>query len=215
MILPVTCAQVTSGQAGCKTRPTTLLSSSRMISRLCFHTRAVGEDADSRLGTIPRGAGLRHLPGGVLFPTPRSDLTGAFPVRGGGGSAHLDRPDTPSWGAREEVRYVQVFENKGEMMGCSNPHPHSQIWSTSYLPNEPAKEQTAWKPTAAARRLPAVRYSSGGAGAGERVVVANDHFVVLTPYWAIWPFETLVISRRHLGSLTDLTLRRLPAWQIS
>ncbi len=108
-------------------------------------------------------------------------------------------------GRLEAIQYVQVFENKGEMMGCSNPHPHSQIWSTSYIPDEPAKEIAA---------LEAYQRQHGGCllcetlqaelYAGERLVAANDHFVALSPYWAVWPFETLLISRVHLGSLTDL-----------
>jgi UDPglucose--hexose-1-phosphate uridylyltransferase len=108
------------------------------------------------------------------------------------------------------IHYVQVFENKGEMMGCSNPHPHSQIWSTSHLPDEPAKELAA---------LAAYQRQHGGCllcrtvqaelEAGERVIAGNDHFVALAPYWAVWPFETLVIARSHLGSLTDLSPAQL------
>jgi UDPglucose--hexose-1-phosphate uridylyltransferase len=106
----------------------------------------------------------------------------------------------------EAIQYIQVFENKGEMMGCSNPHPHSQIWSTSYIPNEPAKEIAA---------LGAYQRQHAGCllcdalqaelAAGERLVATNDHFIALLPYWAVWPFEVLLIARAHLGSLTDLT----------
>lgn len=113
---------------------------------------------------------------------------------------------TRQLGQMKAIRYVQVFENKGELMGCSNPHPHSQIWCTDYLPVEPAKEQVA---------LEAYRRRSGGCllcdilqaelAAGERLIAANDHFVVLSPFWAVWPFESLLISRRCLGSLTDLS----------
>lgn len=113
-------------------------------------------------------------------------------------------------GAVEGIRYVQVFENKGEMMGCSNPHPHSQIWSTSYLPNEPAKELAA---------LTEYQDRHGGCllchtlqaelADGARVFAVNEHFVALAPYWAVWPFETLVISRAHLGSLTDLSANQM------
>lgn len=112
---------------------------------------------------------------------------------------------TRQLGAVPEIRYVQVFENKGEMMGCSNPHPHSQIWSTSYIPNEPAKELQA---------LSNYQRQQGSCllcdtlqaelAAGERVIAENDHFIVVAPYWSVWPFETLLISRQHLGSLTDL-----------
>lgn len=113
---------------------------------------------------------------------------------------------TRQLGEVDGIRYVQVFENKGEMMGCSNPHPHSQIWSTSYIPNEPAKELAA---------LNAYQRQHGGCllcdtvqaelAAADRLIAANDRFIALAPYWAVWPFETLVISREHLGSLTDLS----------
>jgi UDPglucose--hexose-1-phosphate uridylyltransferase len=105
----------------------------------------------------------------------------------------------------ESIQYIQVFENKGEMMGCSNPHPHSQIWSTSYIPNEPTKEIAALKAYqrqhAGCLLCDALQAELAG---GERLVAANDHFVALSPYWAIWPFEVLLIARAHLGSLTDL-----------
>ncbi len=103
------------------------------------------------------------------------------------------------------IKYVQVFENKGAVMGCSNPHPHSQIWSTSYVPNEPAKEirslieyQNRTNQCILCETLEAEQRS------GERVVSGNEHFTAVVPYWAIWPFELLVISHRHCGSLSDL-----------
>jgi UDPglucose--hexose-1-phosphate uridylyltransferase len=103
------------------------------------------------------------------------------------------------------MQYVQVFENKGQMMGCSNPHPHCQIWASTYIPNEPHKEINAQ-----------IEYSqkhgscllcdvlAAEQAMGERVVIANEHFTVLVPFWAIWPFEVLLISHRHVASLTDL-----------
>ena len=113
---------------------------------------------------------------------------------------------TQELGSREEICYVQVFENKGEMMGCSNPHPHSQIWSTSYLPNEPAKERVAMAAYYhQTNRCVLCDIVEAELRAGERVVVFNDHFLAVTPFWAVWPFEILVISRRHMGSLTDMT----------
>lgn len=103
------------------------------------------------------------------------------------------------------VRYVQVFENKGAMMGASNPHPHSQIWATNHIPNEPAKEILAQNEYYARHRscllcdmLAAERQ------AGERLVVANQHFSILVPFWAVWPFEVLLVANRHLPGLADL-----------
>ena len=103
------------------------------------------------------------------------------------------------------IQYVQVFENKGEMMGCSNPHPHSQIWTTSDIPNEPAKEIIALnryrREHGACLLCDTVALEREG---GERCVASNNHFTALVPFWAVWPFEILVIAHRHAGSLTDL-----------
>jgi UDPglucose--hexose-1-phosphate uridylyltransferase len=107
--------------------------------------------------------------------------------------------------ALDFIRYVQVFENKGAMMGASNPHPHSQIWATSQVPVELAKERAAQAGYLAETgrcllcdTLEAERMS------GERVVAENNHFTALAPFWAIWPFEVLLIAHRHSGSLPDL-----------
>lgn len=113
---------------------------------------------------------------------------------------------TKELGARPGVNYVQIFENKGAMMGCSNPHPHGQIWATEHLPNEPAKEQAAQLAYRAAHGSCLLcDYLALELAHDERIVCANDHFVALAPFWATWPFETMVISRRHVGSLPDLT----------
>jgi UDPglucose--hexose-1-phosphate uridylyltransferase len=116
--------------------------------------------------------------------------------------------ETQTLGEHDFINYVQVFENKGSAMGCSNPHPHSQIWTSSRLPNEPAKELLA---------LNDYRQEQGGAcllcdyveaeaqSHGLRLVVTNQHFSAYVPFWAIWPFETLVVSHRHAGSLMDLS----------
>jgi len=112
---------------------------------------------------------------------------------------------TEELGARPLVNYVQVFENKGAMMGASNPHPHGQIWATEHLPNEPAKEQTAQLAYRAAHGACLLcDYLALELARGERIVCANDHFVALVPFWATWPFETMLLSRRHVASLPDL-----------
>lgn len=109
-------------------------------------------------------------------------------------------------GSKEFIQYVQVFENKGAMMGCSNPHPHSQIWATSYIPNEPAKEINALKAYFSEHGICLLcDYLSAETFIGERVVCENPFFTALVPYWAIWPFEMLVISKKHVGSLVELS----------
>ncbi len=103
------------------------------------------------------------------------------------------------------IHYVQVFENKGAMMGCSNPHPHSQIWAVNHLPNEPAKEydsqQHYWLQNQACLLCD---YRAEEIQSGERIVASNEAFTALVPFWAVWPFEILLIGNRHVGALTDL-----------
>lgn len=109
-------------------------------------------------------------------------------------------------GNREYINYVQIFENKGEIMGCSNPHPHGQIWAQETIPDEPTKElkqQTEYYKDNGNTLLS--DYLDIELDRDERVVVQNDHFVVLVPYWAFWPFETLLVSRRPFSRFTDMT----------
>ena len=106
---------------------------------------------------------------------------------------------------RPDIHHVQVFENKGEIMGCSNPHPHSQIWATEHLPNEVHKElsqQRAYLRGHGAALLD--DYLARELASGERVVVANEAWVAVVPFWAVWPFETLVLPRRPAHTLLDL-----------
>lgn len=105
------------------------------------------------------------------------------------------------WAAQTEelgrtYRWVQVFENKGEIMGCSNPHPHGQIWAGDALPNEPAKEdagQMAYRARHGSVLL--LDYVREELARGERIVATNDDWVVLVPFWAIWPYELLLLPR--------------------
>lgn len=108
-------------------------------------------------------------------------------------------------GAQPFINYVQIFENKGAMMGCSNPHPHGQIWSNESLPSEPAKEHTAQADYLSKRDSCLLcDYLALEQVAGERLVCQNDHFLALVPFWATWPFETMLLSKRHVASLADL-----------
>jgi UDPglucose--hexose-1-phosphate uridylyltransferase len=107
-------------------------------------------------------------------------------------------------GAR--YRWVQIFENKGDVMGCSNPHPHGQIWAGDFLPNEAAKEereQLAYRGRHGSPLL--VDYLKLEMESRERVIVENEHWVVVAPYWAVWPYETLLMPRRHVLRIHDLS----------
>jgi UDPglucose--hexose-1-phosphate uridylyltransferase len=169
---------------------------------------------DTPEGTFERGNGLIRAEsergtGRVVCFSPRHDLT----------LAEL-APVVDVWveqyqelGALPQIGYVQIFENRGAMMGASNPHPHGQIWATEHLPLNVAREQEAQADYFAANgRTLLADYlaleledpSTGSGRGGTRMVVSNEHFVALVPFWAVWPFETLVISRRPVGALPDL-----------
>ena len=104
------------------------------------------------------------------------------------------------------IEYVQIFENRGEMMGCSNPHPHCQIWSTGTLPNEVSKEQSALAAdSAGGHSCLLCDYLALELKLGERIVCGNESFAVLVPFWAVWPFETILLPKRHASALDALT----------
>jgi UDPglucose--hexose-1-phosphate uridylyltransferase len=108
-------------------------------------------------------------------------------------------------GAVPWVNHVQIFENRGAMMGASNPHPHGQIWADETIPLEPAKEiLRCGEYKAQSGHCLLCDYQAFELEANTRIVCANDHFVVVVPFWAVWPFETLLLPRRHVNTMTDL-----------
>jgi UDPglucose--hexose-1-phosphate uridylyltransferase len=103
------------------------------------------------------------------------------------------------------VRHVQIFENRGELMGASNPHPHCQIWANGTLPNLPAREDESLRAYRAEKHSCLLcDYLHLELQRNERVVCQNDAFAILVPFWAVWPFEALVLSKRHVASLEQL-----------
>ena len=107
----------------------------------------------------------------------------------------------------EWIKYIQIFENKGEIMGCSNPHPHGQIWSQSEVPMEIVKETERQKNYYAVHRESMLSaYLKLELKKDERVVFENEHFAVLVPFWAVWPYETIIISKRHVSSIKFFTI---------
>lgn len=106
----------------------------------------------------------------------------------------------------QRFRWVQIFENKGDLMGCSNPHPHGQIWALNALPNEAAKEDRHQaEHLQRTGRVLLQDVVARELAEGSRVVVSNEHWVAVVPFWAVWPFEGLILPRRHVARLTDLT----------
>lgn len=102
---------------------------------------------------------------------------------------------------------MQIFENKGEAMGCSNPHPHGQVWTTSSMPEEPAAEMdqlTKYRQQHGGSHL-LEDYAALESRKRERVVFENEAFLVVCPWWATWPFETMIVSRTHKRALVDLS----------
>ena len=109
-------------------------------------------------------------------------------------------------GADPMVNHVQVFENRGALMGASNPHPHGQIWASEHVPVQVAREQERQLKHYKAHGSSLLGdYLSVELASKERLVCANEHFVAVVPFWAAWPYETLLISRRRVASLVDLT----------
>lgn len=106
----------------------------------------------------------------------------------------------------QQYQWVQIFENKGAAMGCSNPHPHGQIWANSFLPNEVAREdENQRKYYEKHGSVLLVDYAKRELEQKERVVVETAHWMAVVPYWAVWPFETLLLPKAHVKRLTELS----------
>lgn len=113
---------------------------------------------------------------------------------------------TDSLASLSWVRHVQIFENRGALMGTSNPHPHCQVWANDSIPNLPQREMASsldyWN---SKKSCLLCDYLKLELSRNERIVCRNDAFVCLVPFWAVWPFETLLLSTRHISTLADLT----------
>jgi UDPglucose--hexose-1-phosphate uridylyltransferase len=115
-------------------------------------------------------------------------------------------------GAKDFIRYAQVFENKGALMGCSNPHPHSQIWAQSQLPNEVDKELASQSAYFGENRRPLlIDYLAEERRRNERIVFQNNEFTALVPFWAVWPFEIVLMAHRPAAYLSDLAPAEMSA----
>jgi UDPglucose--hexose-1-phosphate uridylyltransferase len=105
-----------------------------------------------------------------------------------------------------KYEWVQIFENKGEVMGCSNPHPHCQVWASNFLPNEIlVEDRTQREFFQKHNKVMLVEYLNRELASNERAVVQNEHWAVLVPYWAVWPYETMLLPKRHVSRIDELT----------
>lgn len=142
----------------------------------------------------------------VICFSPRHNLTLAKM------SLQETRPVVDLWaeqyaelGHRKSVNWVQIFENRGAMMGASNPHPHCQLWATLDLPNEALKEQHGISSYSNRNeRCLLCEYLKLECASGTRVIAENEHFVIVVPFWAVWPFETMVLAREHVSDMQAL-----------
>ncbi|WP_272701629.1 UDP-glucose--hexose-1-phosphate uridylyltransferase [Desulfovibrio sp. Fe33] len=143
----------------------------------------------------------------VICYSPRHDLTLARMGREQvSGVVDVWCDEFRQLGGRGDIGYVQIFENRGAAMGCSNPHPHGQIWATRSVPMYPAAE--------AARQAEHLRdkgkcllcaYLETELARGERIIFENDSFAALVPFWALWPFEAMILPKAHLADILEMT----------
>ena len=106
----------------------------------------------------------------------------------------------------KHYKWVQIFENKGEMMGCSNPHPHCQVWAGDFIPTEVSKEDMMQRVYYRSNGCQLLRdYTLKEEDAGDRIVIGNQDWVVLIPWWAVWPFETLLLPKFQVSRFPDLS----------
>lgn len=184
-------------------------------------SRIEKEDADAHSQSLILDSQLETGVCRVICFSPRHDLTLAEL------QVEQIRAVVDTWvaqceelGARDDIAYVQLFENKGEIMGASNPHPHGQLWATRHVPTEVAKEtrgQLAYlkdqesrvrgqlnpSPTPDLQPL-LLDYLDLERRDGSRLIFENAHFVCLTPFWAVWPFETMILPKRHVRRIVEL-----------
>lgn len=142
----------------------------------------------------------------VICFSPRHDLT--IPEMDEAAIAavvQLWKDEYMDLGSKGFINYVQIFENKGQVMGCSNPHPHGQIWAQQSVPDEPLKKQYNFQQYYQKHsKSMLVTYVHKELKKQERILFENEHFVALVPFWAIWPFEAMIAPKVHIASLADM-----------
>lgn len=142
----------------------------------------------------------------VCFSEKHNERLSTMPLNNIAAALHALIADFSALSKTERFGYIQVFENRGEIMGCSNQHPHAQIWATEHLPTEITKELACQQAHhESTKSVLLLDYLDSELADGERIICSNEHFVALVPYWATWPFEQLILPRRHAASPEDLS----------
>ncbi|KAJ2453914.1 galactose-1-phosphate uridyl transferase [Coemansia sp. RSA 2336] len=169
--------------------------------------QVAGSDAASDLFRVESVRGQCKV---VCF-SPRHDLTLAeLTVEEIKQIVHAWQHIYKEMSADPTIEYVQLFENKGSMMGCSNPHPHGQVWALSDVPNEPAKEIASFKSFSSTKHTcllcsyVTAEQANSSNEATNRVVLQNDSFAVVVPFWAVWPFEAMIVAKDHISHVGQL-----------
>ncbi|KPL91191.1 UDP-glucose--hexose-1-phosphate uridylyltransferase [Herpetosiphon geysericola] len=165
---------------------------------------------DSPSATLADGLFQAHSERGicrVICFSPRHDLT----------LAEMEIPDirlvVDLWASQfselaaiDWIKHVEIFENRGAAMGASNPHPHGQIWANESIPTIVASEQRSQKAYFAQHQRPLLLdYVEQEVARNERVVYANEHWAAVVPFWAVWPYETMLLPRRAVSTLAELS----------
>jgi len=153
----------------------------------------------------------------VVCFSPRHDLTlPEMEIEGIENIIRTWQKEYTDLGNIDYINHVQIFENKGSVMGCSNPHPHGQIWAQSSLPTQVEKTQNNLKSyfTKNSRNL-LQDYLKAELVKEDRIVIENEYFVALVPFWAIWPYETMIISKRHITKITDFTPEEVTSYAVT
>jgi len=143
----------------------------------------------------------------VCFSPDHSKSLAQMPVKDIEKVVYAWQKEYVSLGKEKRINYVQIFENKGEVMGCSNPHPHGQIWSQSSLPNEVVKKDKSQVDYFNEKHSSLLGdYLQQELNVNERIVFENRAYVVLVPFWAIWPFETMIIPKTHQADIHQIPM---------
>jgi len=143
----------------------------------------------------------------VICYSPRHDLNMArLGVESVGKVVDLWCDEFADLSERDDIGYVQIFENRGAIMGCSNPHPHGQIWATKSVPMYPFQEDTRQAAHYDEQgECLLCRYLKRELDGGERLVFENDSFAVIVPFWAVWPYETMILPKVHMGTILEMS----------